>query len=124
MPFSGVNHEHIGSASGREDIRTRSDGGLETRNVVAERGTEAARLQKVPLHINDYERRSTGIDGNRHRLRFYGPHWHDSLRLPGRVSRANRCGGISSVIECLLILLELLRNLTFYAPPHFLVTVL
>jgi hypothetical protein len=85
MPFSGVNDEHIGSACGREDIRARSDGGLETRNVVAERGTEAAGLQEIALHINDDERRSIGIDGNRRRLRFYGLHWHDSLRLPGGV---------------------------------------
>ena len=81
MPLPGVNHEHIGSARGREDIRARPDRSLETRNVVAERGTEAARLQKVPLHINDDERRSTGIDGNRRRLRIYGPHWHNSLQL-------------------------------------------
>ena len=107
MPFSGMNHEHIGSARGREDIRARSDGGRETRNVVAERGTEAARFQKVPLHINDDERRSTGIDGNRRRLRFYGPHWHSSLQLPVASLGLTDAGAFLGVIECLLILLEL-----------------
>jgi hypothetical protein len=86
VAFPGVDDEDTGAPRRREHIRARPDSGLETRNVVAERGAEAARLQKIPLHVNDDEGGSAGVDGNRFRLRFYSPHWQGSLRLTGRVA--------------------------------------
>jgi len=53
MPLPGVNHEHTGSTRGSKHICTRFDCGLETGNIVAERGTKPAGLQKIPLHIDD-----------------------------------------------------------------------
>ena len=69
---------------GREHIRARPDRGLETRHVVAKRRAEAARLQKIALHIDDDEGRPAGIDRNRRRLRFYRPYCHGTFRLPDR----------------------------------------
>jgi len=93
-----MDDQHASSACGREHIRAWPDRGLETRHVVAERGAEAARLQKIPLHIDDDEGRPAGIDRNRRRLRFYRAHWHSSLRLSGRTLGASRHEVISSVI--------------------------
>src|SRR5262245_22481809 len=86
VAFAGVDDENTGAPRGREHIRAWRDSGHETRNVVAKRGTEPARLQKIPLHVNDDEGGSAGVDGNRFRLCFYGPHWQGSLRLTGRVA--------------------------------------
>jgi hypothetical protein len=80
VAFPGVDDEDTGAARRREHIRAWPDSGLETRNVVAERGAEAARLQKIALHVNDDEGGSAGVHGNRSRLRFYGPHWQGILR--------------------------------------------
>jgi hypothetical protein len=87
VPFSGMDDEDTGSTRGREDICAWSDSGLETRDVVAERGAKPAGLQKIPLHIDNDERGPASVDGNCRRLRFYGLHWHDSLRLSGRAPR-------------------------------------
>jgi hypothetical protein len=75
---------------GGQDFRARAHRCLETRDIVAERRTEAARLQKIRLHIDDDECHPAGIDGERLRLRRYGPHWQGglSLLLVPRVTRA------------------------------------
>jgi hypothetical protein len=78
-----MDDENAGAARGGEHIRAWLHSGLETRDIVAKRGTESAGLQEVPLHIDDNERRSAGVDGNRRRLCFYRSHWHRSLPLTG-----------------------------------------
>src|SRR5262245_38523995 len=91
-----MDDEKAGAARGREDLHTRPHRGLESRDVVAERRPESPRLQKVALHIDDDERHSAGIDGERLRLRRYGPHWHGSLPIRGPVAAMNRKIGATS----------------------------
>ena len=81
VALAGMDDENAGTPRGGQHIRAGPDRRLETRDIVAERRAEPARLQKIPLHIDDDERHPAGIDGERRRLRRYGPHWQGGLPL-------------------------------------------
>src|SRR5262245_47347603 len=96
VPFAGMDDEKAGAPRCLEDPRTRLHSGLETRDIVTERRPEAAGLQEVALHVDDDERHSAGVDGERLRLRRYGPHWHGSLPMSVLVTAMNcKIGAIS-----------------------------
>ena len=76
-----MDDENAGTPRGGQDIRAGPDRRLQTRDIVAERRAEPAWLQKIPLHIDDDKCHPAGIDGERLRLRRYGPHWQGGLPL-------------------------------------------
>jgi len=76
-----MNDENASTPRGGQDIRAGPDRRLQTRDIVAKRRTEPARLQKIPLHIDDDECHPAGIDGEWLRLRRYGPYWQGGLPL-------------------------------------------
>ncbi len=67
------------SRAALQDVADRFDRRLQQRDVVAERGAEAARLQEVALHVDDDERRPADVDLKR--IRFgLDPDWHSIPR--------------------------------------------
>ena len=63
MAFAGVHHHHSGGAACVQDAAGGGDGGAQQGDVVAEGGAEAARLEKVALHVDNDERGGSGIEG-------------------------------------------------------------
>ena len=86
VAFPRMDDEDTGAPRSRQHVRARSDSRLEPGHVVAERGAEPAGLQKIPLHVDNKQRRPAGFDRNRRRLRFYRPYCHGTFRLPDRVA--------------------------------------
>jgi hypothetical protein len=76
-----MDDENAGAPRGGEDINARSHSALEARNIVAEGSAEAARLQEIPLHIDNDQRHPADIDGERLGLRRYGPDWQGGLHV-------------------------------------------
>ena len=72
MAFARMNDQHAGTARRVEHVPARPDRRLQPGHVVAERGAEAARLQKIALHIDDEQGRLPEIDRQRRRLRLDG----------------------------------------------------
>jgi hypothetical protein len=92
VSFAGVDDKEACLARGGEHLPARSHRGMQARNIVAERGAKPAGLQKVPLHIDDDERRSTDVDGDRRRLSLDGPQCHGSLRCRLSFAQAAKSG--------------------------------
>ena len=63
MALACVNDQHLGAAGGLENRAARRDRRREKRDVVPEGLAKASRLEKVPLHVDDDERRLVEIDG-------------------------------------------------------------
>jgi hypothetical protein len=97
-----MDHQQAVLARGLQYGADRLDGGSEQRDVVAERGAEAARLEKIALHVDDDERGSPDIDLNGIWLGF-DPDLHSIPRSPaGRATQVrgqvrfivySECGG-------------------------------
>ncbi len=79
MALAGMDHQHAVLARGLQHGADRLDRSRQQRHVVAERGAEAARLQKVALHVDDDERGSRHVDLNGIWLGF-DPDWHSIPR--------------------------------------------
>lgn len=65
VAFARVNDQHAGAARGLQHCLARRHGRVEQGHVIAERLAEAARLQKVALHVDDDERAALKIDVDR-----------------------------------------------------------
>lgn len=81
VAFAGMDDENAGAPRGGQDVSARSHSALEARNIVAEGSAEASRLQEIPLHIDNDQRHPADIDGERLRLRRYGPDWQGGLHM-------------------------------------------
>jgi len=68
MPLARVDHEEAEAAGGVEHGAARRDGRGQSRDVVAQRFPEAARLQEITLHIDHDERGPIELDLDRTRL--------------------------------------------------------
>ena len=68
VPLAGVDHQHAGRPRRRQRGGAGHDRGLQQRDVVAERLAEAARLEEVPLHVDDDERGAADLERDRTRL--------------------------------------------------------
>jgi hypothetical protein len=60
-----VNDQQACATRRREHLPAWRDRRLKPLNVISKRGAKAAGLQKIPLHVNDDERRFVEIDGYR-----------------------------------------------------------
>ncbi len=56
MALAGVDHQHAGGARGLQQIDVRLDRAAQQPDIVTQRIAEAARLQKVALHVDDHQR--------------------------------------------------------------------
>jgi hypothetical protein len=79
MAFAGMDHQHAVLARRLQHSPDRLYRSGEQRHVVAERSTEAARLQEVALHVDDDERGSRHVDLDGIWLGF-DPDWHSIPR--------------------------------------------
>ena len=68
MAFAGVHHRQALGAPGREQLSIGLDGPAQLRHIVAEHLAEAARLEKIALHVDDQQR--AGRRGELERIRF------------------------------------------------------
>ena len=76
MPLAGVNDQHPGAARRVKHLPAWLDGGLQARDVIAERLAKAARLQEIALHVDDNQRSPVEIDGKRRGLGLEIYVWH------------------------------------------------
>ena len=62
MPLAGMDDEEAGIAPRLEQSAVRFDRAPKLRDVVAKHFAEAARLEKIPLHVDDDEARTRWIE--------------------------------------------------------------
>ena len=63
MAFPSVHDHHSGATACVQDAAGGGDGGAQQGHIVAEGGAEAARLEKIALHVDNDERGGSGIEG-------------------------------------------------------------
>jgi hypothetical protein len=83
-----VNNDHTEAARCGEYRPAWRNRGLQARYIIAESGAEAARFEKIPLHIDDGQRGGVEIDGKRRRFSLDYHPWH-ACDLP--VARSKLC---------------------------------
>jgi hypothetical protein len=62
MAFARVHDHDAGGTACAQHAAGRIDGGAQQRYIIAERGTETTRLEKVALHVDDDQRRGGGVE--------------------------------------------------------------
>ena len=89
MTLARMENRKAGGAPRREKLLVWFDGAPQLRNVIAEHFAEAARLEKIALHVDDQERAMLWRE--RELVRFGG-------KVDGRVHASiSTCGGVSAI---------------------------